>query len=65
MKILDATWFTTGASCIGLVKCEVEGGIKYFIGVGDGRDETQDTEHIMNFGAPVYPEHINRFLGGR
>lgn len=58
MKNINVTWFAQMAAngIIGIVTCEDEitGEKKAYIGVGEGRDESEDIEHILNTGAKLH-----------
>ncbi len=73
-KEIKSLWFsgmyevymgkTTGiAYTIGIVKVKDKFSIKYYIGIGKGLDEEEDTRFIENFGAP-FPEHAGNILFG-
>lgn len=50
MKILGVQWFA-GRTCTGIVRVELDGnGVKYFIGVGQGHNEVDDTNYIAEWG---------------
>ncbi len=54
MKILKANWFTPmGNTLIGIVygEDEVTKEKKAYIGIGNGYDEKEDSEHIAETGA--------------
>lgn len=58
-KIVDTLWFTD----IGIVKVETIEGYKYYIGNCVGYNEDFDAQRIADFGYPVYPEQIKKFMG--
>ena len=57
-KVVDTLWFNN----IGIVKVETVGGYKYYIGNCVGYGEDFDAQYIADFGYPVYPEQIKKFL---
>lgn len=65
MKIINATWFAEGnGSLIGIVTGEDEhtGAKKAYIGTARGRDEEQDTQHIVINGAKFHIETAERLV---
>lgn len=51
MKIIDSVWFTSGNGLVGIVRVEDElFGDKYYIGVGDGHDQSIDEKEIAEYG---------------
>jgi len=51
-KILDATWFTAGSNCIGIVIIQdlITKEKKAYIGLGKGLDEGEDATEITSKG---------------
>lgn len=64
MKIIGTVWFTNmDGHCIGIVTIENDiGERKAYIGLGEGRDEEVDAQHIAENGAPVYKAFIRGVL---
>lgn len=52
IKVLDAWWYGT----IGIVKVYTGFEVKYYIGIGYGRDEKEDIDKILKYGNRFYPE---------
>ena len=63
MKILDSVWFTQYAHCIGIVKVQTYDEIKFYIGVGNGRDQKADEQFIAERGAR-FPQYAGESLLG-
>lgn len=65
MKILDTKWITlmTG-ECIGIVVGEdkITGKRKAYIGMGQGRNEDDDTTQIAENGSPLYLSMVEEIL---
>lgn len=62
IDVLDAAWytpFTLDLPVIGIVKVKTIDGIKFYIGTAKGDNVDEDTDHILKFGAPFYPEVFN------
>lgn len=64
VEILDAVWFTQYAHCIGIVKVRAYDEIKFYIGVGHGRDEAEDARFIAERGAKFPHAAGVELLGG-
>ena len=52
MTILESTWFQN----IGIVKVELDGEVKFFIGTGHGWDKAMDERKIAKYGNTFTPE---------
>lgn len=63
MKFLGVKWFS-GHGTVGIVrvKCPYEG-LKYYFGVASGKDEDEDIESIMAWGA-TFPKQAGDQLFG-
>lgn len=63
MKVLSSYWFNPmGADPIGVIKVSTDHeGIRYFIGIGRGKDKEEDEQHIAQTGA-AFPSHIGTAL---
>ena len=56
MKVLDSIWYTHGSISIGIVKAFKDSDvIVYYIGVGDGDNQSSDELTIANWGAKFDP----------
>ena len=63
MKILDVAWFS-GRDTVGIVRVEDEhDGVRYYIGVGDGHDESGDIQKIADWGSS-FPIEVGDILFG-
>jgi len=59
-KILNSTWF----GYIGIVKVQTEyDGIKYYIGSAKGENQTDDEQHIADWGN-TFPPKAGRAIFG-
>lgn len=64
-EIIDSVWYGIklpifGMRIIGVVamRCTVAGEVKYYIGLGRGKDTKEDEEFIAEWGVPVYPAYF-------
>ncbi|KKL25584.1 hypothetical protein LCGC14_2403840 [marine sediment metagenome] len=56
MKIIDSIWYSHQYTLIGVVKSQnIEGEIKYFIGIGVGSSESEKAMRIILYGAKFDP----------
>jgi hypothetical protein len=74
--IVNAYWYasgTSGTQCVGIVQIVQEhekehfrqtgeANFKYYIGVGQGLDEKEDSELISNWGAPFDTDAGNKLF---
>jgi len=57
MKILKSYWSTNSTGTIGIVQVEtLTNEIKYYIGVGSGKSESEDRERIAYYGSKFLNE---------
>lgn len=61
-KILDVTWFTGIFGTIGIIATDNGHERKFYIGIGLGRSEDEDTKLIAEEGSPVDGDELIRFL---
>jgi hypothetical protein len=62
MEIVEKFWFTAdlGTTGIIVIKEDITGDQKAYIGVVGGQDEAVDTQHIINFGQHFHYEVAKR-----
>ena len=63
MKAIRVDWTNTSTECIGIVVGENERGErKAYIGVGQGFDESQDVQRILNRGGKILPSTLREII---
>lgn len=62
MKVINANWFN---NTVGFVLCqdEITGKYKCYIGTGQGYDEWQDTQNIMDYGSKITKDMAESVFG--
>lgn len=60
--VISSTWFSTASNLIGIVGVKTQfDGVKYYIGIGQGKDIKIDEQQIAGWGAKFDPAYIAEF----